>query len=377
MEHVDFTQQESQCIAVEDEDDDDDAADRTAAAGKKGKTKAAQEADLEEDVEADGDGESASEDEAELQETEAVDEEDKVFRNGKKKADKQQASRRKAATAVVVAAGSSGSQSRSRVKDGKAESLSETQVELGSAAYSRLLRFLHDVAILRGEGLMAKSLADDSTYQPDIRTDQWVKLKRDYIAGLSVGDALDVVPMSAAAQHSDCNCSSSSAASSSSARLCPPCVCSGAWYGNGRKAGWYSPVLLAVYNPETEQLETLCKCMSGFTDVEYKQMIASFAPRIIPRPKAYYCVDEQLTPSVWFDADRVWEVRGADLTLSPKHSAARGLVDEARGISLRFPRFIRHREDKGVEEATTSQQIAELFRMQTRGGGGGSKRGRR
>jgi DNA ligase-1 len=132
-----------------------------------------------------------------------------------------------------------------------------------------------------------------------------------------------------------------------------------------------------VYNPETEQLESLCKCMSGFTDTVYKEMLASFAPRLIPRAKAYYAVDEQLTPSVWFDADRVWEVRGADLTLSPKHSAARGLVDEARGISLRFPRFIRVREDKGVEEATTSQQIAELFRMQTRGGGGASKRGKR
>ena len=42
---------------------------------------------------------------------------------------------------------------------------------------------------------MTKSLSPLSQYLPDFRTDSWVKLKRDYIAGLSVGDALDVVPI--------------------------------------------------------------------------------------------------------------------------------------------------------------------------------------
>ncbi len=33
----------------------------------------------------------------------------------------------------------------------------------------------------------------------------------------------------------------------------------GGFWGNGRKAGWFSPFLLACYNPETEELESLCK----------------------------------------------------------------------------------------------------------------------
>ncbi|KAJ4291322.1 hypothetical protein N0V88_006326 [Collariella sp. IMI 366227] len=39
----------------------------------------------------------------------------------------------------------------------------------------------------------------------------------------------------------------------------------GAWHGQGRKAKWWSPILLAR-NEETGMLEAVCKCMSGFTD---------------------------------------------------------------------------------------------------------------
>lgn len=45
------------------------------------------------------------------------------------------------------------------------------------------------------------------------------------------------------------------------------------------------------------------------------------------------------------------QVRGADLTLSPVHAAARGCVpDSDRGIAMRFPRFMQIREDKSIEQ---------------------------
>lgn len=184
-----------------------------------------------------------------------------------------------------------------------------------------------------------------ATYEPDKRLDSWLKVKKDYNTS---ADTLDLIPIAA-------------------------------WHGQGRKAKWWSPILLAVRNPDSGGLDAVTKCISGFTDKFYaanKEKYAEGGDNVIPRP-GY--VEYAGCPDVWFEPQEVWEMAFADVTMSPTYTAARGLVSEERGLSLRFPRFLRVREDKGVEEASTAGFLAGLWRKQEErarvGGGGKGKDG--
>lgn len=101
---------------------------------------------------------------------------------------------------------------------------------------------------------------------------------------------------------------------------------------------WFSPFLLAVYDRDTETFQSLCRCISGFTDEFYAAAKERLSATIIPGPKPYYNTGE--SPSVWFEPTEVWEVRGADLSISPVHRAAVGLIHPDRGMGLRFPRCV-------------------------------------
>lgn len=169
-----------------------------------------------------------------------------------------------------------------------------------------------------------------STYEPDKRLDSWLKVKKDYN---TTADTIDLIPV-------------------------------GAWHGQGRKNAWWSPILLACRNPATGSLEVVTKCISGFTDAFYKankEKYSEGGENVISRPSY---VEYRGEPAVWFEPQEVWEMAFADITLSPTYTAAIGLVSEERGLSMRFPRFLKVRDDKSIEEASTSDFLASLYRKQ-------------
>lgn len=75
--------------------------------------------------------------------------------------------------------------------------------------------------------------------------------------------------------------------------------------------------------------------------------------------------DIRLKPDVWFEPRSVWEINFEKFTSSPiyqigaEHSKADGLK---RGISVRYPIFLRVRNDKNVENATKTAEIIEFFK---------------
>jgi DNA ligase 1 len=63
---------------------------------------------------------------------------------------------------------------------------------------------------------------------------------------------------------------------------------------------------------------------------------------------------------VWFEPVKVVEVSGVDLAVSPVHTVGHRSVKRG-GLALRFPRFIRSRDDKTAQQVTTVGEIYDLY----------------
>jgi DNA ligase 1 len=195
------------------------------------------------------------------------------------------------------------------------------------------LERMFEQAVAEGcEGLICKSLDPAAGYQAGARGWQWIKLKRDYRSELS--DTLDLVVV-------------------------------GGLAGRGRRAGMYGALLLAVYDPDGDRFQTICKCGTGFSDAELAALPARLAH--LARAQRPARVDSRWHADVWFEPAVVVEVLAAELTMSPHHTAGWGLFREDAGLALRFPRFTgRWRDDKAPTDATTVSEVVDLFRTARR-----------
>lgn len=180
------------------------------------------------------------------------------------------------------------------------------------------------------EGLVAKSIGDDSIYRAGAREFLWIKFKRDYQAELS--DTLDLVVV-------------------------------GAFAGHGSRTGTYGALLMAAYDEEKDMFVTVCKLGTGFTEDQLNQF-----PKILQEykiPHRHPRVSSEIDADYWFEPYIVLEIIGAELTLSPSHTCCMDMVEKGSGISIRFPRFTgKIRTDKKPDEATTAKEILELYRSQ-------------
>ena len=147
----------------------------------------------------------------------------------------------------------------------------------------------------------------------------------------------------------------------------------GGYYGKGKRTNVYGAFLLACYNRDTEEFQTICKIGTGFSEEALQAHYETLKPLELTEARRDLKIGGA-KPDIWFEPTVVWEVLTADLSLSPIYTAAQGLVSsliltqfpfdgmiaqvEDRGISLRFPRFVRIRDDKSADDATGPEQVS-------------------
>jgi DNA ligase 1 len=153
------------------------------------------------------------------------------------------------------------------------------------------------------EGLMLKSL--ESTYQPGRRGSAWIKLKRELAT-------LDVVVTAVE-------------------------------YGHGRRSAVLSDYTFAVR--DGGRLRNVGKAYSGLTDEEILTMTQWFLEHTVESNRSQLIVQPKIVIEVAFN----------NVMQGDRHDS---------GYSLRFPRILRLRPDKPVEEIDTLDRVAELFHSQ-------------
>ncbi|KAM9846666.1 DNA ligase 3 [Aulostomus maculatus] len=177
------------------------------------------------------------------------------------------------------------------------------------------------------EGLVLKDVK--GSYEPGKR--HWLKVKKDYLNEGAMADTADLVVL-------------------------------GAFYGKGSNGGIMSSFLMGCYDPDSKKWCTVTKCSGGYDDAmlarlqkELDVIKISKDPSKIPSwlkiIKNYYPDFIIRNP----EQAPVWEITGAEFSKSEMHTAD--------GISIRFPRMTRIRDDKDWRSATNLHQLKELFRI--------------
>ncbi len=182
------------------------------------------------------------------------------------------------------------------------------------------LRQYHEQALAEGlEGVVMKQMS--SGYQSGRKGWSWVKMKEAEGRKGKLSDTLDVIVM-------------------------------GYYLGRGKRAEFgIGAFLVGVYDQQQQQVLSLAKIGTGLTEETLGEVKRRCDALIVSEQPPSYVVNKALIPDKWCAPELVVEVAADELTTSPIHTA---------GQALRFPRFIKFRDDKRWDQATTLEELKSI-----------------
>ncbi|KAK6175663.1 hypothetical protein SNE40_014070 [Patella caerulea] len=211
------------------------------------------------------------------------------------------------------------------------ENMTEVKNRVKFSEYQHITKVVHlqelmDKVFQEGlEGLVLKDV--NSLYEPGKR--HWLKVKKDYLHEGSMADSADLVVL-------------------------------GAYYGTGNKGGLMSIFLLGVYDPKSKKWCTVTKIGNGLDDKTLERLQTELdmvkISKDVTRVPGWLNIKKTVVPDfVVADPKKapVWEIIGAEFSKAEIHTAD--------GISIRFPRVQKIRDDKNWENATDLPRLKKLF----------------
>ncbi len=187
-------------------------------------------------------------------------------------------------------------------------------------------KFFRDCVDKGLEGIIVKSTAKKSVYQPGSRGWLWIKWKKEYAEGMQ--ESFDLVVI-------------------------------GSFHGRGKRKGVFGALLCAVYNKDNDRFESFTKVGTGFTDEKLESISKALKKHATDDKPKDVSIKKRMRPDRYYEPKMVVEVMGAEITRSPSHAAGE---KGGKGLALRFPRFTRVRKDKGPRDATTVKEVSSLKR---------------
>jgi len=184
------------------------------------------------------------------------------------------------------------------------------------------LRSYHTTQIQQGlEGVVVKKW--EGIYEPGRRGYTWVKFKEEGKIG-KLADTVD-------------------------------CVVMGYYKGEGKRTSFGIGALLVGVKKE-DTFVTITKMGTGVSDELWKQLVKDLRKqKAESRPKQYEEIEKTLEPDVWINPSMVVEIAADDITKSPIHGAI---------YALRFPRLVRIRTDKTIDQITTTKELETMYNNQ-------------
>ena len=178
--------------------------------------------------------------------------------------------------------------------------------QLVSDSVDEIEAYYHTSLDNGNEGIMLKVL--DSPYLPGNRGKLWIKIKPEV-------DTIDL-------------------------------VVTGAEWGEGKRAKMFGSFLLACQDENGDLLE-ISRVATGIDDSMLSTLYDLFKDKIIA----------EKGKTISFEPDVVFEVGYAELQKS---------INYAAGYALRFPRFVRLRDDKNVDEIETLESLTRRYSLQNK-----------